>query len=248
MKNTLHILLLSLFCTIANAQQREREVISTSAGVSTNALVSYTIGEAVIGLGAMEGTTLTQGFEQPSLLELARSNKFNFKLDTIATSCNGINDGIAFVTPYNLTGTYKVLWYNESTKDTIYNLAPNTYSVIVTSYGADTNTITKKFTILKGEKECEVDEHNVITPNGDNKNDIFYIKGIELYKDNQVYIYNRWGGLEWEGKNYDNTSVVFTGINTKGGEIPSGTYFYKISYTDLRGQTRTIKNWLELIR
>lgn len=249
MKIILHILFLSCFCALATAQVREREVISTAGGVSIDSLITYTIGEAVIDMGTTAtGVTLTQGFEQPTLLELARSNKFDFKLDTFATSCNATTDGSAFITPYNLTGTYKVLWFNESTKDTVYNLAPGTYVVKVTAYGADTTVVTKKFTILKGEGVCNLQVLNGMTPNGDNTNDVFYIKGIEYYPENHVVIYNRWGGLEWEGNNYDNTSVVFTGINTKGGEVPSGTYFYKLKYTDHSGQTKNQKDWLELTR
>ena len=34
---------------------------------------------------------------------------------------------------------------------------------------------------------------NVITPNGDGKNDVFKVEGIELYKENTLSIFNRWG-------------------------------------------------------
>ncbi len=249
MKTTLHILFLSCLCTLATAQVREREVISTAGGISTSGLVSYTIGEAVIDMGtSATGVTLTQGFEQPTLLELARSNKFNFKLDTFATSCNATTDGSAFITPYNLTGAYKVLWLNENTKDTVYDLSPGTYSVTVTAYGADTTIISKKFTIAQGEGECLLKPLNGMTPNGDYTNDVFYIRGIELYPENSVAIYNRWGGLEWEGNNYDNTTVVFKGINGRGGEVPSGTYFYHLKFIQHSGKAAQIKNWLELTR
>jgi hypothetical protein len=38
----------------------------------------------------------------------------------------------------------------------------------------------------------------------------------------------------WEGINYNNQTVVFTGKNKNGQELPSGTYFYKIQFSSGR--------------
>jgi hypothetical protein len=35
----------------------------------------------------------------------------------------------------------------------------------------------------------------------------------------------------WEVSDYDNDNNVFTGLNTNGKELPSGTYFYKIEFS-----------------
>lgn len=78
---------------------------------------------------------------------------------------------------------------------------------------------------------------NGVSANGDNQNAIFLLKYIEAIpetKENKVSIYNRWGDLVWEGVNYDNTSVVFSGQNKNGNELPSGTYFYKIEFVSGR--------------
>jgi gliding motility-associated-like protein len=67
------------------------------------------------------------------------------------------------------------------------------------------------------------------------------IQNIETLPDtreNKVTIFNRWGDLIWEGVNYDNRSVVFTGLNKNGNEVASGTYFYKIEFPNGR-ETKT---------
>ena len=75
--------------------------------------------------------------------------------------------------------------------------------------------------------------YNAISPNGDIKNPNFILRYIEVLAEtqkNKVSIYNRWGDVVWEGVDYNNTSMVFSGLNNNGGELPSGTYFYKIEF------------------
>lgn len=62
------------------------------------------------------------------------------------------------------------------------------------------------------------------TPNGDNANDTFNLKGIEYYSSSQVTIFDRYGKLI---KNGVNTSLSWDG--TYNGELlPTGDYWYII--------------------
>jgi gliding motility-associated-like protein len=54
---------------------------------------------------------------------------------------------------------------------------------------------------------------------------------IQETRDNKVTIFNRWGDLVFTVNNYNNTTNVFSGKNSNGNELPSGTYFYRIEYT-----------------
>ena len=45
---------------------------------------------------------------------------------------------------------------------------------------------------------------NIFTPNGDGKNDVFEIKGLEAYTGSQLFIYNRWGNEVYKSDNYLN--------------------------------------------
>lgn len=81
--------------------------------------------------------------------------------------------------------------------------------------------------------------HNGISPNGDGKNEFFYIKYIELLPDtktNTVMIYNRWGDVVFEIDDYDNINNIFSGENKNGNKLPTGTYFYKIKFANRKSE------------
>jgi|ERR1051325_5223782 gliding motility-associated-like protein len=87
---------------------------------------------------------------------------------------------------------------------------------------------------------------NGLTPNGDGKNDTWFIGGIDSLPDNAVYIYNRWGELIWKGEHYDNMKVAWDGKNTQGQDVPTGTYFFAIIIKDHDNFKN--KGWVELSR
>ncbi|WP_437395725.1 gliding motility-associated C-terminal domain-containing protein [Flagellimonas lutimaris] len=86
---------------------------------------------------------------------------------------------------------------------------------------------------------CGVEIGNsIITPDGDGVNDRFTLTNIELYPNNSVQIFNRWGAAVFKTEDYNNISNAFEGIaNTgtslnKGNVLPAGIYFYIIKYVD----------------
>jgi gliding motility-associated-like protein len=82
--------------------------------------------------------------------------------------------------------------------------------------------------------------YNAISPNNDKRNEILYIKYIDVIpgmQKNKVSIYNRWGSKVFEKENYNNTTAVFKGLSDNGDELPSGTYFYKIAFEKLESRT-----------
>ena len=94
--------------------------------------------------------------------------------------------------------------------------------------------------------------YNAISLNDDNKNDYFHIEGIEKYPDNIVRIYNKEGLKVFEVTDYDNKNQSFKGFTQgevavkKSLELPVGTYFYFIEYTDENHQLQRKKGWLYL--
>ncbi len=85
--------------------------------------------------------------------------------------------------------------------------------------------------------------HDVVTPNGDGLNDIFFIKGLENYPDNTLSIYNRWGVLVYKANGYGSNSKFFRGFSegrvtiNKANKLPVGTYFYVLKYKDAQGKS-----------
>jgi gliding motility-associated-like protein len=90
----------------------------------------------------------------------------------------------------------------------------------------------KFYAVASGETGIEV--FNGISVNStEGKNDFFRIKNIELYPDNTVAIFNRWGDKIFETKGYDNNQKKFSGDSkSSGGKVPAGTYFYSINLGD----------------
>ena len=64
------------------------------------------------------------------------------------------------------------------------------------------------------------------SPNGDGINDEWEIEGIESYSNVSIQVFNRWGNLVYQSNgSYQN----WNGINSNGGTITNGTYYYVIS-------------------
>ena len=75
---------------------------------------------------------------------------------------------------------------------------------------------------------------NLVSPNGDFKNDVFEV--VSLPDNSEVRIFNRWGDRVFESKNYDN-KYDFAGLS-------DGVYYY-----DLEFDTGTrFKGWVQVIR
>lgn len=68
--------------------------------------------------------------------------------------------------------------------------------------------------------------NNIVTPNGDGINDTWIIENIDGFPNAIIYIYNRWGNLVFETKNYNND---WNGVSKFNGDtLPTGSYYYTI--------------------
>jgi gliding motility-associated-like protein len=71
----------------------------------------------------------------------------------------------------------------------------------------------------------EIDPANALTPNLDGDNDVWWIKNIEFYPDNKLWIYNRWGNLVYSTTGYDNVNNAWDGTRL-GKDMPAAVYYY----------------------
>lgn len=181
--------------------------------------------------------------EPSSILNVAvvpQPSKPNLQGDT--TFCSGGKVAYYIPTP-NLGSTYK--WTAENNVGTITtNLRTDTafvqwndkasfYRINVTeknSYGCESEMTTLQF-----DNKCRVIP-NIITPNSDSDNQLFFIRNISYLGTVSVKIYNRWGKLVYNNDNYDNS--------WNGDELPSGTYFVHLTANN----NFTYKGWLQIIR
>jgi gliding motility-associated-like protein len=158
-------------------------------------------------------------------------------------SCLDSKDGSAFLDITGGTPPYKIDWSSDPIDNTngIDSLPPGSYAVTVT----DANGLTKNatFVVIASEAVCKIHIYTGITPNGDGHDDTWVIDNIEVFPDNSVDLYNRWGSEVWHATGYDNSKVVWRGENQNGKPLPDGTYYYVVKVNGT-----TYKGWVQLTR
>jgi hypothetical protein len=74
-----------------------------------------------------------------------------------------------------------------------------------------------------------------------------FIDDISYFPNNSIQIFNRYGRLVWETKEYNNTTNAFKGkanvpvLFQKEENLPDGTYFYILKYFNFIDQTQNEK-------
>lgn len=86
---------------------------------------------------------------------------------------------------------------------------------------------------------------NVITPNGDGKNDFFVINNLELYPDHELKIFNRLGTQIYVSQNYLQ--------NWQAESQSGGTYFYSLITQRLDALSKQVVNqsfsgWIQVLK
>lgn len=135
-------------------------------------------------------------------------------------------DGSILLQPTGGTAPYQVLWDHGAEGAPLTGLPAGHYTATVTD--ANGCALTMQF-VLDGPKEVLVPTG--FTPNGDGQNDVFVVRGLEGFPENQFVVYNRWGNIVYERLNYAND---WHGENGQGEDLASGTYFVilKLKRTD----------------
>lgn len=83
---------------------------------------------------------------------------------------------------------------------------------------------------------------NILTPNGDGKNDTWIIRDIENYPDNEVTVFDRAGRAVFQARNYQNTWAG----NIPSGTLSEDTYYYILTIRK-NGKANVIKGFITLI-
>lgn len=93
---------------------------------------------------------------------------------------------------------------------------PGIYTVCLAMQTSDgcVDTICQDVTVIP----AEISLPNVVTPNGDNENEMLYFKYLEYFGANTLKVYDRWGKIAYEKENYSNDWIP--------NNISDGTYYY----------------------
>jgi gliding motility-associated-like protein len=129
------------------------------------------------------------------------------------------------------------LWSNGSMYSSILELCPSTYTVTVTTLSGCEKI--NSATVIAGTEIAPLTIVNTFSPNGDNINDTWVIKNIELYPDNELTVVNRWGNEVYHVKGYQS--------NWDGSNLSNGTYFYYLK-VNMCGQENSYKGYVTIVR
>lgn len=102
-------------------------------------------------------------------------------------------------------------------------------------YSFDTVTVTIENNFI-------VVPYNIVTPNGNGKNDVWFVDNIERYPQNNLIIMDEWGVVVYKQEGYANT---WEGRNMRGEILPDGTYFYILTFKE---NSKVYKGFITLLR
>lgn len=140
-------------------------------------------------------------------------------------SCTGSLNGSAVLDVFGGTAPYNYAWSSGSSNAVAPNLAKGRYTVTI----SDANDCRLYLEAEIGRACDELIFYDVFTPNGDGRNDLWIIDGIERFPDNRLTIYDRWGLLVYSAQSYTGN---WDGRHNDGSTLPFGAYFYILHLGD----------------
>lgn len=140
------------------------------------------------------------------------------------------------------TNNASYLWQDNSNNPVFEVLEQGMYWVQVT-----VDECISKDTINVFHEDCEITLiiPNVFSPNNDGKNDLFLPVLSEGIATMHTQIYNRWGEEIFSS---DNLNIEWDGTIKGGKKVSDGTYFWIISYTDIKENKSVIKGYLTVFK
>lgn len=135
--------------------------------------------------------------------------------------------------------SYSYIWRDETTGELFSDWGIHTRSPLqTTTYSVFASSLSNPECNSPDEITVEVFSKilipNGFSPNGDSQNERWFVKGLELFPNTEMYIYNRWGTLVY--KNAGTYDEPWDGKSSNGTELPVATYYYVIKLNDTENQ------------
>ncbi|MBC7885313.1 MAG: gliding motility-associated C-terminal domain-containing protein [Saprospiraceae bacterium] len=223
--------------TLKRGTQTLQSIVVNGPDIVFNNLVagSYTV-DVTNTKGSASSTALV--ITQPSKLS-ASAPKIN------CTDKNNATGSIEILLNNTGNSPYTFNWFGlNATDNLVEDLAEDVYNVTVT----DANGCEIKISNIEV-RECSISgacyvATIIISPNGDNLNDIFVINCVQ---DNpsDLSVFDRWGRVVYSQSNYDNT---WQGIDNSGNELKEGAYLWVLTVNFGQGRREVYKGTVTLLR
>ncbi len=164
----------------------------------------------------------------------------NISLGSDTLICEG--DSFSMGLPETTPGTFE--WSNGATLPNIQVDKAGTYSLKLTQGNCISSA--SRLVDIKNCETCNEFIPNIITPNGDEKNDAFVFTTDCGYDQFRLQIFNRWGKTI-----YTTSTPAWNGITGTDANA-SGIYYYSIEYSHAGAHGRKItenrKGWIHVVK
>jgi gliding motility-associated-like protein len=217
--------------------------------VSATGLVTYQLKATTTGTSTVTVTIKDNGGVANGGTDTLRRS-FNIEVATLGavtiTSDKGTSISKGDVVHLTATGGTTYQWdaadgIISGQQSAILEVRPmenTTYHVTVSNAAGCSNAADFTITVVA---DFKIDATNLLTPNGDGKNDKWVIRNLDSYPDNEVQIFDRAGRLVYTRRNYSND---WDGT-MNGSPLGEGTYYYVLK---IQGGAKTAKGYITIIR
>jgi gliding motility-associated-like protein len=199
--------------------------LSALPTISNNAITGNW--SPAINNSATTNYTFTPSIGQCANTASMTINVTPFPQFTIIKGCDGSNFVMSAVGVGTLNASY--IWYNN-----LHQNIGTTPSIRITNEGnysleLSNNGCSEEKPVSVNNIQCTIPKG--ISPNDDGNNDIFDLSNLNVQK---LQIYNRYGLEVYSKSDYTNE---WTGKSNSGDELPDGTYYFVVQYTNGKSKT-----------
>ena len=209
-------------------------VVVSAGGAST--AYTITVARAGTSIATLNSLTLSQGTLKPAFASSTTSYTADVDYSVSSITVTATTSDVGATIKVNGVVT------NNGSPSQVIDLAvgANTITVDVLAQD-DITTVTYTVTVTRASPQNEVIANNILTPNGDGKNDIWFVKNIDLFPNNTVTVFDHTGRILYTKKGYAND---WDG-NYNGQPLNEDTYYYLI---DLGPGARKIKGFITVVK
>ena len=210
------------------------DALTVSGSGATGTLV-YQVKTGVVGTATITVTVKDNGGTANGGVD-TYSRTFVITVNALPVLSISSNKGIEVskgeVVSLNATGAVTYNWAADNSilsgagTATLQVRPKQTTTYTVTGTNASGCSETKSITITVLDDYALISGTNILTPNGDGKNDYLIIRNIDVYPNHEIKIYDVAGRVVYSKKSYDNT---WDGTYN-GSPLAKGTYYYIIDF------------------
>ncbi len=220
---------------------------TTGDGSDVEIIVSVdelSIGENIISILAENKTTgCNTNFTQTGVITVTAYPDIDMEVEGDADVCTG--DDIAIIVNFTQEAVNYILYKNDiATQDSLTGMTSIEFPLESLKAGYDIYKVYAKNldgcnkmlldSAVINISVCEMIIPEAFSPNGDGKNDVFFIEGLSKYPNTSLMIMNRWGVKVFDADIYKNDwdGSANTGIVIGDKNLPVGIYYYILNKND----------------